>query len=664
MPFTRAHWLYSFKLFAAAMIAYALSIHLGLLQGYWAVVTCCVVMNSTTGGILAKGVLRLTGTACAGLSALMLASVFGNTPVLLIVIAGVLTAIAFSWAVLDRTPGAYGFQVYGVTLLMVAVASIEHPETMFDTAVARTMEIGLGIFCCTVIDSVISPGSLAPVLHQRIGVWMPRMRAWMDDVFLGERLTANKVVDQQKSIADITSLTMLVGQLRYDPLVSRWERQCAIAIQQRMLRLIPLLASIDAHLTCLEAERRARVLPVLRQSWLRMDDLPTSHDLETSPADPTQEQADANRNWQDLVEASLMREANLALAVWGEARQMSDSLANPTVLAPALRRKVRAAKAFPLSPDFHIAGSVALATLLAYGSVALLWWSTGWSQGANAMLLAMVAIGVFGALDEAGMIIGTFARVSAGGLLLAAAINYGLLPLAADFTSLVLLLALVMLPLGAWAASNPLVVLLLAMTFTSVNLQPIYAPVDFASFLDSASSSLLGIMAGCFCLLIVRRMGAAHLLERFAEREKLDIHALSLSSDARSVDRFVNRSLDRAAAMALRVGAQDGDGKDHSTSLLAWLRLGVAIGTIRMSMQYVGGARRRSCEALLQQLRRDMTTRGVLDSTLLRQAVEASLSAAVRRVGRKPDALLQALIDLRLVLLLPHVMDLEEKVDQ
>src|SRR3546814_4488563 len=66
-------------------------------------------------------------------------------PLLLIISSGIVATIAFGVSFLDRTPRAYGFQLFAVTLMLVAVAGVDHPETMFDTVVARVTEISLGV---------------------------------------------------------------------------------------------------------------------------------------------------------------------------------------------------------------------------------------------------------------------------------------------------------------------------------------------------------------------------------------------------------------------------------------------------------------------------------------------------------------------------------------
>ncbi|MBR8652286.1 FUSC family protein, partial [Achromobacter sp. Marseille-Q0513] len=214
-----SQWLFSFKLYLSAMLAYALSVHLALPQSYWAVVTCCSVMNPLSGAIRSKSLYRGLGTFCAGVAALLLASAFADAPLLIIIGSGLLAVAAFGLALLDRTPRMYAFQLFGVTLLLVAVSGVDHPELMFDTAVARICEIGVGLFSCTVVDSILAPRSLAPAMRGRLNGWLVDMETWMDDALLGWRGDAASRKDRHRIIADLTAMSALAGQLSYDPVV-------------------------------------------------------------------------------------------------------------------------------------------------------------------------------------------------------------------------------------------------------------------------------------------------------------------------------------------------------------------------------------------------------------------------------------------------------------
>src|SRR3546814_3617676 len=80
---------------------------------------------------------------------------------------------------------AYGFQLFAVTLMLVAVAGVDHPETMFDTVVARVTEISLGVLATTFVDSVIAPRSLGGLIRSNLRRWLPAMERWANDVLDG-----------------------------------------------------------------------------------------------------------------------------------------------------------------------------------------------------------------------------------------------------------------------------------------------------------------------------------------------------------------------------------------------------------------------------------------------------------------------------------------------
>src|SRR3546814_9897826 len=70
--------------------------------------------------------------------------------------------------------------------------------------------------------------------------------------------------------------------------------------------------------------------------------------------------------------------------------------------------------------------------------------------------MGTVAVAFFGGGDEPGKAIAAFGRFAVLSLFLAAILAYGLLPLANDFPSFLIVMGLFMLPIGMWAAANPM----------------------------------------------------------------------------------------------------------------------------------------------------------------------------------------------------------------
>jgi len=637
-------WFFSLKLFITAMIAYAISVRMALPQSYWSIVTCCVVMNPSTGVIRSKGLYRLTGTVAAGVCSVALAGMFASTPILLIVGTGLLATLALGIALLDRTPRAYGAQLFGITLLLVAVAGVDHPEHMFDTAVARVCEIAVGIICCTVVDSILAPRSMKGMLRGKLDAWLSDVETWLDDMLRGHTGASER--DRQKTIADITALSTMSRQLLHDPMVSKYERQGTFAIQQRLLRLIPLLAAIETSLLEHAAAMDRALVRWLTQA-ARCARNGVGPDALARQPDPHNVQAAASdSHWRSLQRASLVAQVRDALRIWSDIQQINRSMLGEAEPAPELARRIQEARPFRLLPDVQLAVSVAGGILLSYTVLCLLWWATGWPQGSNAVLMGTVAVAFFGNLDEAGKLIKKFGTFCALALLIGAILSYGLLPMARDYPSFVIAMAIVMLPLGAWAATNPLAILLMAVSLSMINLQQHYAPMEFDLFLDSVFATELGIGVGYYCMHIVRRMGASHVVERFSRMQRNDIIELTQHVGEHSRERYSNRALDRIAAVNSREEAANKPG--HSALLFRWLRIGVAIATIRYTAKQCGETVEREVDALLSTVRED-AERGVKSNAILTH-IDRTLSAAWQTTQDGAHPLLRGLTGLRQVL--------------
>src|SRR3546814_11609169 len=126
-------------------------------------------MNPATGASRSKAVYRVAGTLGAGIVTLGMVAIFASVPLLLIISSGIVATIAFGVSFPDRTPRAYGFQLFAVTLMLVVVAGVDHPETRLDIVVARVTEFSLGCRATTFFNSGFAPrflGSMTrPILR-------------------------------------------------------------------------------------------------------------------------------------------------------------------------------------------------------------------------------------------------------------------------------------------------------------------------------------------------------------------------------------------------------------------------------------------------------------------------------------------------------------------
>ena len=603
MKVTAHQLLFSVKLFIAAMMAFTLVVRIGLPQPYWALVTCCVCMNPTTGAIRSKAVYRFTGTLCAGLATLVMVALFASTPLLLIVVAGLVATAAFGASFLDRTPRSYGFQLFAITLMLVAVAGVDHPEAAFDTVVARVSEIGLGIVVTTLVDSVIAPRSLAGTLRSGLQRWLPGMERWANDVFDGHERDAKEEHDRLKILADISALSQMTALLRYDPTIARGELRQTLAIQQRLLRMVPLLSAIADRITGLGAEEREALIPCLAEARACLAaGAPPEGGLADRvrhlPIGTSQE-----RPWHQLVHDALAAMLVEVLTLWNEVKRIDSALMGEARLDRDLARSVRGTTAAPLPPDFGHALRMAAGIGVAYVLLCGLWLATGWHQGPNAVLIGTVALSFFGGGDEPGEAIAMFGRFAALALTLAAILCYALLPLASDFPTFAMAMGLFMLPIGTWAAVNPMATLVLAFGLSNINLQGAYAPMDFGAFLEASFASLLGIFVAFLGAGLFRTWGAGHQIQRFLRMEAREIARLSRSATQRLREIYIQRALDRISVMTARLAATGQ--VERSARLIARLRVGVTVADLRILAKALDPDTRQATEQLLDRFRRE-----------------------------------------------------------
>ena len=77
-------WLFSFKTFAAAMLAFSVCLWLDLSRPYWAVATVYIASHPLSGATRSKAVFRALGTLIGSAAAILMVPNLASAPVLLV----------------------------------------------------------------------------------------------------------------------------------------------------------------------------------------------------------------------------------------------------------------------------------------------------------------------------------------------------------------------------------------------------------------------------------------------------------------------------------------------------------------------------------------------------------------------------------------------------
>lgn len=276
--FTRAELLFSGKSFAAAMLAMYLASRAGLPRPFWALMTTYVVAHPLAGAVRSKALYRFCGTLIGSTATVLLVPALSNAPELLTLVLALWVGLCLCISLFDRTPRSYVFMLAGYTAALIGFPSVQTPLVLFDTAVARVEEIGLGIFCATLVHSLVFPAGLAPTVLGLLDRTLVDARKWLGDLLQprgqggrsGEADPRRLDDDRRRLAGDITQLRLLSTHVPFDTTHLRWTAGAIRAMQDRVAALTPALSAVEDRLQALEqAEGRLApdVTAVLAQAW-------------------------------------------------------------------------------------------------------------------------------------------------------------------------------------------------------------------------------------------------------------------------------------------------------------------------------------------------------------------------------------------------------------
>ena len=151
---------FAIKLSIAAVIALYIAFCLDLEQPQWAAATSVIVAQPQSGMVISKGLARLLGTLLGTVMALLLTSLFSQTPWLFIFAMGLGLTLCTAASTVIRSAWSYAFVLGGYTTAIIVLPDIYKPLSIFDYAIARCTEICLGIICTSVIFAILWPSKV------------------------------------------------------------------------------------------------------------------------------------------------------------------------------------------------------------------------------------------------------------------------------------------------------------------------------------------------------------------------------------------------------------------------------------------------------------------------------------------------------------------------
>ena len=656
MKFSVSTWIYALKMYLACMISFVISCRMGLDQNYWTILTCCVLMNPYSGMTRAKSVHRMIGTLAGGAGALFFASFLANAPVLMLIVLGISGGAGFAMALFDRTPRSYGYRIFSLTLILVALPSVGKPLHIFDNTMARMFEIGLAVLCTTLVNAIIFPKSMRPIVLAKVDKWLKDTEAWTRLAFEGQIKGEETSHDRLKTLADISAMTAMAGQLRHDHMIGKLERGVVFAIQRRLIQMVPLVSNISHNLSDAEPQARQYLSSTLLGRLEQIKSPPhilSGKDWTFQDPEPNENQSqdlnpeNSGTRWKTLVREDLTRLSQNILVLWAEIWQLRASLDKRNSLSSTLAQETRQVRSFPLRPDTYLGVRIFLGFILTCAILCFAWWITGWAQMPRAVLLASVTVGFFGATENTSRAVGMLGRFLLIIMLLTWIFCFFIFPLSRDFFSFALAMGLFIIPLGAWSAQNIMGRLVLSLGVSTMSLQNGFTPMGFDSFISAFAANFIGVFAAFSCLGMVRSLTTDHTLNRLVKRGKQDLINLTLQADKKSREKYALHGLNRISLYAARLAPQDQAWR--SDRIMSFLIAGVNIADLRYYGDQYSEQIRQATQELLEAVRKDLFAPEW--PKVLQIAIDHALSTVWHgNIRRAEIPILRSLIRLRLAL--------------
>lgn len=515
---SRLDLIFALKTFIAGMLALFVSFELDLINPMWSIGTVLIIANPYSGMVSSKCVYRVVGTIGGAVIALTLTPHLINTPWIFTVVLSLWVGFALYVSLLDRTPRSYAFMLAGYSTAMIVFNAITYIDqyNIFDIALARVIEISIGVISSAVVSATILPMHIGSAIKQRV------IKTLKDT----ENLFANLLnTDSQQNntqllaaiTRDTTDIHALAVHLSYEkgelhgmtkPLQEMLHQISMVvanlvALSERIKQLQEL-RFIETHAEKLQ-QLSAHVVQFLEQKDLIIDEniLQLPDEFESDFASLMES---ASTHQQVLVAAMKMDVRHfisnvLAVKVlWQRIQQgnkeIPDNITPMTTKYPSLHR------------DHGVAIRGGISAVLITFIVTGVWIISGWKAGFMMAQMGAVTACILTALDNPVPVLRIFIWGSIASAVLVFVYAFGIFPHVTTFWEL----GLVLLPMFLFAVSMmanqmlmPVGMVLGINTMMGLNLHNAYS-MDAVSYLDSSFAMILGVLVSLIVIDVVRAM--------------------------------------------------------------------------------------------------------------------------------------------------------------
>jgi Predicted membrane protein len=654
--------LFSAKCFAAAMLAYYISLRIGLPKPFWAIITVYIVSQTSAGASFSRGVYRFAGTCVGAIATVAIVPNFVNDPILCSVVLAGWIGLCLFFSQLDRTPRAYAFVLAGYTASLIGFPSVLDPGAIFDTASLRVQEISIGILCTVLVHRYVFPKPMTGQFTGKLSAMLQDARRLAGDALTGSP-EANRRDRHQLSI-DLLTLRGLATHLPYDPASVTPPRETLRLVHDRLARLLPLLTEIEDRVNFLginggDANDKLTALVGDVRAWITASDVDEDEvaatrlivrarsvqNLLRSDAAPRCEHVGANLAGHLAEMIGLLHDCD------GLRKNMNSRWRSRTTVS---LHGPKRAKGYVHHRDPWMAARAALGSIVGILSGCAFWIWSGWPDGGMAVSILGVCCTLFGNFDAPVPFVVKYMIGLIYGVLISFVYSFVILPQVTNFAVLVVVLAPAYLLAGSLQARLPTTFTAMGITLTIPILSRLGTNYtgDFGASLNTVIALFAAVGFGAVSMSLFQTVPVNVATDRLLRMSRRDVARRAMGG-APNEAYWTSLMIDRAALLLPKLKASGKSDPDLLGEALRHLRIGYVAGQLRRAMLQEKGEAHAALDDLLSAIAacfrgRKATTPADLND--IDQRIEAVLATIVDGSRKGRLRISDLLIDLRFAL--------------
>lgn len=518
-------WIFATKTFIAGMLALYIAFELNLSYPIWAIGTVFVIANPYAGMAASKSIYRLLGTLFGAIFAVAVMPYLINTPWLFVLVLATWVGFCLYISLIDRSPRSYVVMLAGYTAVIICFNSIYYIETVsiFDMALGRFLEISLGVVCSAVVNAIIFPMHIGPVIQMRVSKTMQDTQHVFDAILSDEKHQNNYTQLLANITRDTSDIHTMAEHLDYEKSKFKGMTKPLQELLHQMTMLVANLVAMSERMKQLD-----RIDWNYRQSFQdfhqHIDDfLQNENEIKTDELLYLPEHFE--QKFQQIVAQAkpeqwvilgslkmdirhFIQNMRAVQLIWQRMQagdnSLPESIAPLTTSYPSLHR------------DYGVAVRGGLSAFLTTIVACTFWILSGWKSGFMMAEMATITACILTFLDDPVPALKLFIRASIYAAFFVFIYAYGIFPHLTSFWEVMVVLApfiLFCLMLYLHPPLHGLGLPLIMSTVMGLNLQNRYS-MDQITFFDMTIGTVLGPIISVFMVHVVRSMSPDITVQR------------------------------------------------------------------------------------------------------------------------------------------------------